>query len=129
MWRHRDVDGSLSDLVCRYIDRVVNAGDTTAIDEMVAPDYRGTGAGWPATIDGLRRFYAAQAHERPDWHIDVEETVELGDSVVARARASGTEVVDDVSHTRSVEWLTHYRIVDARITEINVLVTVPRAPE
>lgn len=53
----------------------------------------------------------------------------MGDSVVARAHASGTEVVDDVGRTRSVEWLTHYRFVDARITEINVLVTVSLAPE
>ena len=112
---------SLSDLVTEYIQRVVNTRDLAAVDELVAPQYRGTGPGWPATIDELRRFYRAQMQERPDWHIDVQETIELGDSVVVRAHAFGTVIDGNSRSSAGVDWLTHYRVVNGRITEINLL--------
>jgi hypothetical protein len=73
----------LGQLIRTYIDRVVNRRDLTAVDELVSPDYRGTGPDWPATtIEKLRQFYIDQYRDRPDWHIDVQETVEVGEDVV-----------------------------------------------
>lgn len=101
-----------------YLDRVVNRRDVSAVDDLVAPGYRGGGSGWPATRDDLRRFYADQARERPDWRIDVQETVQVGDSVVVRAHAGDA--------TRQVEWLAHYRIAEGTLREITVLALVDR---
>lgn len=116
--------GPLEEFVTAYIDRVVNRRDVTALDDMVAAEYRGSGAGWPTTIEQLRQFYETQARDRPDWHIDVEEAVELRDSVVIRAHAYGTVRDSGQARTKSLHWLTHYRVVDRRITEINVLEVV-----
>lgn len=116
---------TLSDLAVGYIDRVVNRRDLTAIDELVATDYRGSGPGWPTTLAALRQFYEAQMRDRPDWYIDVREVIELGDSVVIRAHASGTVLEQGGAHPRAVDWLTHYRLRDGRILEINVLTVAP----
>lgn len=112
---------SLRDLAVDYLDRVVNRRDLTAVDELVASDYRGSGPGWPTTVDALRTFYEDQRRDRPDWRIDVRDAIELGDSVVISAHASGTEIREGVGRPRAVEWMTHYRFADGRIREINVL--------
>ena len=116
---------TLTDVVTEYIERVVNRRDLSAVDEIVDVGYRGSGHGWPATRDELRAFYEAQARDRPDWHIDVQETVELGDSVVVRAHAHGTVIENGHDEQRHLEWLTHYRLAEGRIVEINVLAVVP----
>ena len=118
-------DGPLGTFIKSYIERVVNQRDLTALDDMVSSDYVGSGPDWPTQIDELRQFYVDQMHDRPDWHIDVQGTVELGDSVVARAKASGTVAVDGRPRRKRLEWLAYYRVVDRRITEINVLAVVP----
>ena len=115
---------SLGELAAGYIDRVVNRRDATAVDELVSSDYRGSGPGWPTTIEALRRFYEDQRRDRPDWRIDVQESVEVGDSVVLRAYASGTVIENGIEGRKAVEWLTHYRFRSGRISEINVLAVV-----
>lgn len=112
---------SPGELVRRYLDRVVNQRDLTAVDEMVSSDFRGSGPGWPTTFDELRAFYEWQSRERPDWSIDVRESIEVGDSVVVRARAGGTITEGGSSRRAELEWLAHYRIVGGWIHEINVL--------
>ena len=121
--------GPLGALVTSYIDRVVNQRDLTALDEMVSPDFVGTGSEWASDIGELRRFYESQMHERPDWHIDVHSTLEVGDSVVVRAEAGGRVTGDGKQSHRRIEWLTHYRVVDGLITEINVLSFVALSPD
>ena len=107
----------LGAFVQEYIDRVVNRRDLTAVDDLVSADYRGSGHGWPGDVDALKGFYARQAAERPDWRIDVRETVEAGEWVAVRALAGGT--VD--GRRRDVEWLATYRVRDGRISEIHIL--------
>lgn len=63
--------------------------------------------------------------ERPDWHIDVQDTVELGDSVVVRALAGGTVTRDGASPRTSFEWLAPYQVVERLINDINVLAAAP----
>ena len=105
--------GELGDFVRRYIDRAVNRRDASAVDDLVAGDYRGSGHGWPADATALRAFYERQARERPGWRIEVQETVEAGDWVAVRALAGDAD--------RQVEWLAAYRVVAGRIAEIRVL--------
>ena len=117
--------GPVGQFVRDYIERVVNHGDLTGVDELVSPTYRGSGPEWPTTIEELRQFYRKQVRDRPDWHIDVQETVELGDDLVARALAGGTVTVDGVHRRRRLEWLAHYRVTGGLIHEINLLAVVP----
>ncbi|MEO6714560.1 MAG: nuclear transport factor 2 family protein [Mycobacteriales bacterium] len=118
---------ALAEFVRDYLDRVVNRRDLTALDDLMSPDYRGEGPGWPTDIASLRRFYEWQAQCRPDWRIDVQETVEVGDSVAVRAYAGGTIVQDDdgeplpASFRRDVEWLAVYRVTSGRVAEIRVM--------
>ena len=114
-------DGPLGAFIRNYIERVVNRRDLTAVDDFVSTDYVGRGPGWAANIEELRRFYVEQIRNRPDWHIDVQETVELGDSVVILALAGGAVASDGKSRHNSLEWLAHYRVADRRITEIHIL--------
>jgi hypothetical protein len=122
---HDGYGGPLCALVTSYIERVVNQRDLTAVDDLVSPDYSGSGPEWATDIHELRRFYEDQVRDRPDWHIGVQSTVELGDSVVVRAQAGGTVTVDGKQRHRRLEWLTHYRVTDGLITEINILSFVP----
>jgi hypothetical protein len=105
---------------------VVNEHDVTAVDEMVAPDYRGTGEDWQRLapdFDALRSFYVRQAAQRPDWRIDIQETMEVGEYVAVRALASGQQAFDDDGAPRrppfpiAVEWLTTYHVVDGKIRD------------
>ena len=119
--RAKPADAPLGDFIRSYIERVVNQRDVTAVDDMVSPGYVGRGPEWATNIEELRQFYLTQMRDRPDWHIEVQGTVELGDSVVVRALAGGTVTGNGVSRRMSLAWLTHYRVVDRRITEINIL--------
>jgi hypothetical protein len=117
-------------MVLRYLQRVVNERDLAAVDEMVADDYEGGGHGWPQTLAELRRFYAGQASKRPDWRIDVQETLELGECVVVRAEAGGT--VNDPERRLAagpaierVAWVAAYWIGDEQIRRIQVLELIP----
>lgn len=116
-------DASPSDLVREYLDAVVNQRRVEVVDRLVAPDYTGGGHGWPATRADLQAFYEWQAAARPDWRIDVQETVEVGDCVVVRAHAGGT--VED-GEVRRLEWLAAYWLEGGRITRIEVLALQPR---
>jgi predicted SnoaL-like aldol condensation-catalyzing enzyme len=107
----------LGDFVRAYIDRVVNQKDLSAVEELVSPEYRGAGCGWPGDLDALRRFYADQVKRRPDWRIDVQETIEVGEWVAVHARAGGMEG----GRRRDVEWLATYRVSAGRVAEIRVL--------
>ena len=119
--------GPLGRFVRDYLERVVNQRDVSAVDDLVALDYVGSGHGWPQDREALRRFYVEQARDRPDWRIDVQSSLELGDSVVVRAHAGGTVQVDGVAARKDLEWLTRYRVSEGRIREIHVLALVPRA--
>ena len=116
---------TLTELVTGYLERVVNQRDLSGVDDLVDPGYRGSGPGWPSALPALRRFYEEQARLRPDWRIDVLDAVELGDSVVVRAHAHGTALDGDAPRRLAFDWLTHYRVVDDRIAEINLLALLP----
>lgn len=113
----------LEDWIRRYLQRVVNDRDVSAVDELVSPDYVGSGHGWAPDREKLRAFYTWQAHYRPDWHIDIQAALEVGDWVAVQAHAGGTVAHDEAGqplvtpHQRSVEWLTAFRVVDGQLAE------------
>ena len=115
------------DLVRSYLRRVVNERNLSAVDELVADDYSGSGNGWPVSKPELRAFYAWQAASRPDWHIDVQDLIKVDDCVVVRAHAGGTITNDELGRplaaprTGAVEWLAAYRLADGLIARIDLL--------
>ncbi len=118
-----------------YLARVVNGRDLGAVDEIVSPGYVGTGNGWPVDRDSLRAFYEWQAWSRPDWHIDIQDALCVGDCVVVRAFAGGT-VTDDAAGrplaapaSRAVEWLAAYRVAHGQIARIDLLAIRDRDAE
>lgn len=109
-----------------YLNRVVNARDVEAVEELVSPDYVGSGYGWAPTREKLHEFYRSQAALRPDWHIDLLATLEVGEWVAVRAHAGGTVAHDDAGvHTQpqrhAVEWLAAFRVVDGLLIETRIL--------
>lgn len=78
-----------------YVARVVNQRELDALDDLVSPDYPRQRPGWPADINRLREFDEWQARWRPDWRIDGQQTIEVGDCVAVRAFAGATVSHDD----------------------------------
>jgi SnoaL-like polyketide cyclase len=117
---------SLGAWIRSYLDRIVNARDVAAVDELVAVDYVGSGHAWAPTRDKLREFYRNQATFRPDWHIDVRDAVEVGEWVAVRAHAGGTVAHDDAGlpmqpQRQAIEWLAAFRVVDGLLIETRFL--------
>ncbi len=118
---------SNSALVHGYLQRVVNQRDLTAVDELVSSEYRGGGYGWPADVESLREFYRWQSSARPDWNIEVQQTIEVAECVVVHAYAGGAIAVDErgaplvAPRVGAVEWLAMYRVENDLIVEIQVL--------
>lgn len=125
-------DAPLGTWIRAYLERLVNSRDLGAVDELVSSDYLGSGHGWAPDREKLRDFYTWQATTRPDWYIDVRETVELGDWVAVRADAGGTVSHDAsgrplrTSARRSVEWLSAFRVSQGLLAETRLLIVRDR---
>jgi SnoaL-like domain len=117
----------LDRFIREYIERVVNQHDISAVDEMVSPGYTGGGYGWPENVAALQEFYDRQNRTRPDWRIDIQQTVEVGEWVAVRALAGGMEAYNEDGARQSrpyvtaVEWLTIFHVVNSRIVETRVI--------
>ena len=102
---------------------------------MVSPDYVGGGDGWAGNMEELREFYRRQNCTRPDWRIDIQETLEVGERVAVRACAGGQEADNEDGSPQSppfltsVEWLTTVRVVDRMIIEIRLVSWVDHSAE
>lgn len=123
-------DGALGSFIRDYLRRAVNEHDLTAVDELVSPQYRGTGPEWQhlaPDFRALREFHRRQAAQRPDWRVDVQESIEVGEYVAVHALAGGRQALDEDGAPRqppfptSGEWLTVYHVVDGRIVEVRVV--------
>jgi hypothetical protein len=127
-------DVELGQFYREYVERVVNQHDLSAVDEMVSPDYVGGGHGWAETIEALREFYRRQSRTRPDWRIDIQQTVAVGEWVAVRAFAGGQEAYNEDGSRQSppfptsVEWLSTIRVAEAKIAEIRIVSWVDHTP-
>jgi predicted ester cyclase len=101
------------DLIRRLVDEAMNAQDVGAIDELY------TEALAPKVRRAFEQFRAAF----PDWHQELVEVVEEGDTVVARYRCTGTHLGEwqglaPTGHAMSVDEVHIYRLQDRRIAEV-----------
>jgi predicted ester cyclase len=69
-------------LVRRLVDEVVNAGDTSVLDEIYTEPMARAAARW---IEPFRRSF-------PDFRMEIVQLVAEADTVVARFRCSGTHL-------------------------------------
>jgi len=79
-------------LVRRFIEQVVNTGDTGRLQEFVAPDYRelNDASGRIAGIEGCRRHIVAVRTTYPDLHLTIEDQIAEGELVATRVTMTGT---------------------------------------
>lgn len=77
----------------RFYDEVLNKGNMSVADEILALDYLDHGAppGAPPGPDGFRQFYAMVGSVFPDVHITIEDIIAEGDKVAVRLTVQGTQ--------------------------------------
>jgi steroid delta-isomerase-like uncharacterized protein len=79
-------------LSARFMEEVVNQGDTSLIDHLVTPNFidHQQQPGMPAGRDGIKAFVRGFRAAFPDLHYTIDDTVAEGDKVVMRSTAHGT---------------------------------------
>ncbi len=78
-------------LVATYIDRVWNAGDLAALDELTTPNFRYTLAGQPSiNLAGMTQFLKLVRDGFPDWHVEIVALLCEGSLVAARWQGHAT---------------------------------------
>jgi steroid delta-isomerase-like uncharacterized protein len=80
-------------VVQRFVQEVLAEGKKSAVDELVAPDFRSHS--WPSTGDGRADLKAAidrVANGLADSTFAIEDTIAEGDRVAVRVTASATHV-------------------------------------
>ncbi len=84
-------------VVRRYLEVMINGGDTSIAEELFAPDYvnHTAGSGISTGGEGMARSIRAVKTAFPDWHVSIDALVAEGDMVVDRFTISAT-------HTGSV---------------------------
>jgi predicted ester cyclase len=102
-----------NDLVRRLVDEAMNGQDLGVIDELY------TEALAPKVRRAFEQFRAAF----PDWHQELVEVVEDGDTVVARYRCTGTHLgswqgLAPTGRTMRVDEVHIYRLHGGRIARV-----------
>jgi steroid delta-isomerase-like uncharacterized protein len=110
-------------MVRRFIEEVVNRGDTSALDELVHPDYvfrspgeelRG-GEGVKALLDGYREAF-------PDLRIEIDELLVAEEATVVEFTLTGTHRgellgISPTGRRINVNGMIRSRFRDGRIVE------------
>ena len=111
-------------IVRRYLEEIINQGDMSAADEILAPDYvnRSSGGGIGLSRGDFLQSLVALRTAFPDWHVTIEEMVAEGDLVVDRMRISATHTgsVNGVppSGRRIATLAMHmWRVADGKLAE------------
>jgi predicted ester cyclase len=106
--------------VRRFITEVIQQGNMSYINQLLAPDYVNC-----LTGQGIESFKQASGLMRagvPDWHFTIENLVAEGDDVVVRFTVTGT-VTGSVMGSKpsgkaiTVRGLTYYRLANGKIVE------------
>ena len=97
------------ELMQRFYDEVVNAGNLDVIDELLAEDFveHEELEGLPPTREGVKQFFAGMRAAFPDVTFTPEHMVAEGDMVAARVTIRGTQHGDFMgvpASGRSVEF-------------------------
>ncbi|HTS28471.1 MAG TPA: ester cyclase [Bryobacteraceae bacterium] len=79
-------------LIRRFVEEVINTGDTARLHEFVAADYRERDdmSGRIAGIEGCRAHILAVRTTYPDLHLTIDEQIAEGDLVATCVSMTGT---------------------------------------
>jgi predicted ester cyclase len=79
-------------LIRRYIEEIVNTGDTGRLPELVAPDFRDQNdpPGRKGGIEGCRQHITDVRTTYPDLHLTIEDQIAEGDLVATCVTMTGT---------------------------------------
>lgn len=79
-------------LIRRFIEEVVNTGDTGRLAEFIAPDFRDQNgpSGRAAGIEGCRQHILAVRATYPDLHLTIDEQIGEGQLVATCVTMTGT---------------------------------------
>ena len=113
-----------SEVLRRWFERVWNAGDESAINELYAATAVAHGlsvAPMPGP-EGFKPFFRSFRSAFPNIHVEITHAVSEGDLGVVRCRVTGTHTGDGLGvagTNRSVDFtgMTMARVVDGRIQE------------
>lgn len=112
-------------LVHRLFEEVVNAGELSAMDEILAPDFvshEELPPGIPSGREGAKQLFSMLRSAFPDLHATIEDEIAEGDKVVARLTFSGThqgEFMEIAPTGRRVAYavIDILRIADGQVVE------------
>ena len=110
-------------LVERFVEEFWNEGNTSAADELMAPDAEiHMPTGEVVDVDGLKGFAGTFRESFPDWHSTFEELVAEGDRVAERWTGRGThqgelQGIPPTGKRVEVPGSVFYRIVGGKIVE------------
>lgn len=110
-------------IVIRFIEEVLNNGHLELVDELVADNFIGHWIGAEQQgREAVRAFAANQRRDSPDWHIEIEDVVAEGDTVVVRATGRGTPAgpllsLQPPAGGVRLPWIAMYRLVQGKIAE------------
>jgi steroid delta-isomerase-like uncharacterized protein len=109
--------------IAREFLRMLQLGDPSIADEIVAADYYNHDASDPSIgLEGVRAFVTIFKDAMPDAQVDIAYQVAEGDKVVSRYTWSGThqgELFGVPATGTNVSWtvMTTFRIADGKIRE------------
>jgi steroid delta-isomerase-like uncharacterized protein len=110
-------------LVRRYLERTINEGDATAIDELTSADYVGHMSGVPPFDRAThKQLLAAFRAAFPDQRVAIEDLIAEGDKVVNRATYSGThrgefQGIAPTGKRFTIAGINVSRIADGKVVE------------
>ena len=110
-------------LVERFVEEFWNEGNTSAADELMAPDAEiHMPTGEVVDVDGLKGFAGTFRESFPDWHSTFEELVAEGDRVAERWTGRGThqgelQGIPPTGKRVEAPGSVFYRIVGGKIVE------------
>jgi steroid delta-isomerase-like uncharacterized protein len=112
------------ELIGRLHTRLLGSRDVSVLDEFFAPDFvsHNTPPGFPAGVEGVRRFFATFRDGLPDVEVSVDELVAEGDRVAVattiRATHDGVLFGHPATGRRvEVTGIDVVRVRDGRIVE------------
>jgi len=111
-------------LICHYIENIVNTGDVQDIDQYISPAYYEGNRpnGQVVGIEGAKHHIASVRETYPDLHLTVEQQIAEGDWVATRITARGTHLGEwlDMKPTGKkveISGINFDKVVDGRIVE------------
>jgi predicted ester cyclase len=114
----------VKDVVRRYYEEVVSAGDLNRVDAFIGPDYAEVyeGARYPLGIEGAKAHILGVRRTYPDLTLEVTQQIAEGSLVVSQVLMRGTHAgewlgIAPTGKTIVVTAVNIDRVVDGRIVE------------